>query len=104
MSDKTGIDYTEPYEQQVYVTVTAKRGRKFGAVEAHSDGIVVRRDGGREVGHMARWPAVVRAMRWALERSPEMRRDVRAMLDDIDMQLADALHDNDEAVVGRGRE
>jgi hypothetical protein len=79
----TEVDYASPTPQHVYVTVRALKGRTFEPVEADCDGIAVRRDGVKEVAHVARWGAVMIALRWALERSPKMREDVRKMLDEV---------------------
>ena len=78
------IEYDEPKEQTFYMTVTALRGRTFEPVEFCSAGIQVRGEGRREKAHVARWSAVIKAMRKAFELSPKMRQDVRAMLDEIE--------------------
>ena len=83
-AEPVGIDYVSPDPQHVYVTVRALKGRTFEPVEADCDGIAVRRDGAKEVAHVARWGAVMLALRWALERSAAMRADVRKMLDDVE--------------------
>lgn len=78
------ITYGAPYEQRVHTKVTPRKGDRFPPVKPHDMGLIVTPTSSGTNAGVAGWGAVIHALRWALERSPKMRADVRQMLDEIE--------------------
>jgi len=63
-------------------------------------GLVVMASPTGKTGYAADWPAVVRAIGWALERSPAVRADVRKLLDRAEINAEIRAFDQKRAAEG----
>ena len=83
MSEK--LTYTEPRESTVTCEVTFKPGPQRDSdanfPSAHF-GLIVKKS--KTKGIAIGWNEYIHHLRWALKRSPEMRKDVQAMLAEVE--------------------
>lgn len=85
VASKGPISYAKPYEQTFHTKVTPTKGTRFPPVKPCTMGLIVTPTNSGTNAGIATWGGVVHALRWALERSPEMRAEVRKMIDEIEV-------------------
>lgn len=79
------IIYTGPAEQRLNMTFTLNKNAPDSEVFPIEGGLVVRTSGNKAKG--VTWGVIVHALGEVMAVSPELRRDLRALLDSIDSQL-----------------